>query len=49
VTAKFGEATDTYDAEGQVNQIGKIDHLSQNLIEKTLPFFTGHVTQVPPM
>lgn len=47
--AKFGQSTDTFDGEGQVTQIGKTDHLTRDLIEKTLPQYQGHVTQVPPM
>ncbi|KAI8640779.1 tRNA pseudouridine synthase B, partial [Parasitella parasitica] len=49
VQAKFGQSTDTFDAEGQVIQIGKTDHLTRELIEKTLPQYQGHVTQVPPI
>ncbi|CAO3638469.1 unnamed protein product [Mucor fragilis] len=49
VGAKFGQSTDTFDAEGTVVQIGKTEHLTRALIEKTLPQFQGHVTQVPPI
>ncbi|CEP16583.1 hypothetical protein [Parasitella parasitica] len=49
VQAKFGQSTDTFDAEGQVMQIGRTDHLTRDLIEKTLPQYQGHVTQVPPI
>ncbi|KAL7326524.1 pseudouridine synthase pus4 [Mucor circinelloides] len=49
VEAKFGQSTDTFDAEGKVVQIGKTEHLTRDLIEKTLLQFQGHVTQVPPI
>lgn len=49
VTAKFGEGTDTYDAEGTVNKRGNTEHITQELIMKTLPSFRGNITQVPPI
>lgn len=49
MTAKFGEGTDTYDAEGTVNKRGSTEHITQELIMKTLPSFRGNITQVPPM
>lgn len=49
VTAKFGEATDTYDATGKVIKIENSEHITQELILKTLPSFRGNITQVPPM
>lgn len=49
VTAKFGEATDTYDATGTVIKKESTDHLTRELVMKTLPSFRGNITQVPPM
>ncbi|KAI7899056.1 tRNA pseudouridine synthase B, partial [Cokeromyces recurvatus] len=49
VTAKFGEATDTYDAEGTVIQKCKTEHLNKQLIQDTLQKFKGHITQTPPL
>jgi tRNA pseudouridine55 synthase len=48
-TLKFGEATDTYDAEGQVMQTRDASSLTRTQIEAALPAFTGDILQVPPM
>ncbi|KAI8877891.1 tRNA pseudouridine synthase B [Backusella circina FSU 941] len=49
VTAKFGEATDTYDAEGTITHTGPIDHLTRQLLEEALVHFRGEITQLPPI
>ncbi|KAI8366991.1 putative tRNA pseudouridine synthase 1-like protein [Choanephora cucurbitarum] len=49
VTSQFGQSTDTYDAEGKIIELGKTDHLTQHLLEQTLPLFRGQITQVPPI
>ncbi|KAF7728054.1 SCF ubiquitin ligase complex subunit [Apophysomyces ossiformis] len=49
VIAKFGQATDTYDSEGQVTHQGCIDHLTREKVEAVLPRFRGEISQVPPI
>jgi len=46
---KFGESTDTYDAEGKIIAKNDASHLIQADIEAILPQFTGDIQQVPPM
>ncbi len=48
VRIKLGEATTTYDSEGEVTQSGVVD-CTQRQIEKTLKSFVGPITQLPPM
>lgn len=48
-TLKFGETTDTYDAEGQITQTRDVSALTHEQIEAALPAFTGDILQVPPM
>ena len=48
-TLKFGETTDTYDAEGQITQTRDASALTHDQIEAALPAFTGAILQVPPM
>ena len=48
-TLKFGETTDTYDAEGQITQTRDASSLTRDQIESALPAFTGPILQVPPM
>lgn len=49
VSAKFGTSTTTYDSEGQEIKKATTKHMTKELILKTLPHFTGIITQVPPM
>jgi len=46
---KFGETTDTYDAEGQITQTRDASSLTRDQIEAALPAFRGDILQVPPM
>lgn len=49
-TMKLGEATDSYDAEGQVVEQRPWDHLTlEQLQEKASTSFVGDLQQVPPM
>jgi tRNA pseudouridine55 synthase len=49
MTAKLGETTDTYDAEGPaVRRVGKVN-VGLSEIEEALARFTGEIQQVPPM
>ncbi|MAO64932.1 MAG: tRNA pseudouridine(55) synthase TruB [Balneola sp.] len=46
----FGKATTTYDAEGDVNEEGEWEHITQEKIEEVLEQdFMGTVNQIPPM
>jgi tRNA pseudouridine55 synthase len=47
-TIRFGEETDTLDAEGQVVAVSDVRPSLQQ-IEKALPLFTGEIAQVPPI
>lgn len=49
VQAKLGQATDTFDAMGEVTKTEDTSHITQELLNKTLLSFTGNITQVPPM
>ena len=46
---KFGESTETYDAEGEIIAKKDASHLIQADIEAILPQFTGDIQQIPPM
>ncbi|KAG0176264.1 hypothetical protein DFQ29_006341 [Apophysomyces sp. BC1021] len=49
VTAKFGQATDSYDSDGQVTHQGRTDHLTREGLEAVLPRFRGEISQLPPI
>lgn len=46
---RFGEATDTYDAEGEVTERGDASVIDASRIEAALPAFTGEIRQMPPL
>ena len=48
-TAKFGEATDTFDSEGKIIRIETDIRTTAADIEGILPRFAGEIEQVPPM
>ncbi|KAI8059878.1 pseudouridine synthase [Gongronella butleri] len=48
-TAQFGQATDTYDVDGQVTETMPTDHINQDLLESLLPSFRGTIQQMPPL
>ena len=48
VRIKLGEATTTYDIEGEVVSTGAVN-VDQRQIEKALESFTGTISQLPPM
>ncbi len=48
-TARFGTATDTYDASGRVTAEFDASAITRVAIEAVLPRFTGPISQVPPM
>jgi tRNA pseudouridine55 synthase len=49
VTAKLGESTDTYDAEGKITGRTEDVRVSRTDIAAALDRFTGEIEQVPPM
>src|SRR5208283_2468301 len=49
VTAKLGEATDTYDTEGVITRRIAVPDITRADIETTLQRFTGDIEQTPPM
>ncbi|HCU25513.1 MAG TPA: tRNA pseudouridine(55) synthase TruB [Deltaproteobacteria bacterium] len=48
VTARFGAATDTYDAEGRVTEEAAVPDFDISTLEKTLSGFLGEQEQLPP-
>ena len=49
VEIELGVTTTTYDAEGQVIKTGDASGLTREMVEATLPHFTGVIRQTPPM
>ncbi len=47
-TIKFGATTPSFDADTPIDKIYPVEHLTQELIEKTLKQFTGKQLQYPP-
>lgn len=48
-TIMLGATTPSYDLETEINQSFPFEHIDENLIQKTLPFFTGEIDQKPPV
>lgn len=48
-SARFGTATDTYDASGRVTAEVDASTITREDIDAVLPRFTGAISQVPPM
>jgi len=46
---RLGVVTDTYDAEGTVVREGDPSPVTQAMVERLLPSFSGDIAQVPPM
>ena len=47
-TLQLGATTPSYDREHEVDMTFPTEHITRELIEQTLPQFTGDVMQVPP-
>lgn len=47
--ARFGVATDSYDAEGKVVKVVENFELERNKVEEILKKYTGQIMQLPPM
>ncbi|MEM7348653.1 MAG: tRNA pseudouridine(55) synthase TruB, partial [Chloroflexota bacterium] len=48
-TIRFGETTDTLDADGQLIDTHSTDHLNETLLRQLLPNFLGDIEQIPPL
>ncbi|MBU6324855.1 MAG: tRNA pseudouridine(55) synthase TruB [Bacteroidetes bacterium] len=48
-TMVLGGTTPSYDMETEVMEHFPIEHINPELITKTLPMFTGFISQVPPL
>jgi tRNA pseudouridine55 synthase len=48
-TIKLGNTTPSFDLETQVDQTYPTEHITQQLVEKTLQNFKGETKQVPPV
>jgi tRNA pseudouridine55 synthase len=48
-TITVGATTPSYDMETEPNEHFPFEHITQELIEKTLPHFIGDITQIPPL
>lgn len=46
---RLGAVTNTYDAEGEVVEIGKVSGVTRDRLEKEIESFVGVIQQVPPM
>jgi tRNA pseudouridine55 synthase len=48
-TISLGKSTPSFDLETQTDQTYPIDHITRELILKTLPQFKGKINQIPPI
>ena len=48
-TVRLGEATDTYDTEGEVVAVGDASSIAREQVETALQSFVGDIQQTPPM
>ena len=46
---RFGSATDSYDADGQVTATGTVPELQAQAVQRELQAFAGEIDQTPPM
>ena len=47
-TLQLGATTPSYDMEHEVNETFPTEHITRELIDKTLPQFVGDIEQIPP-
>ena len=47
-TLQLGATTPSYDMEHEVNENFPVEHITRELIDKTLPQFVGDIEQIPP-
>lgn len=48
-TIRLGATTPSFDLETEIDQTFPWEHITSELVEQTLPRFTGHIMQVPPV
>ena len=48
-TITVGATTPSYDMETEPNEHFPFEHITRELVEKTLPQFIGDITQIPPL
>lgn len=48
-TLKLGESTPSFDLETEIDKTLPYEHITKELVERTLKSFTGKLEQVPPM
>lgn len=48
-TLQLGSTTPSYDLEKEIDQTYPTEHITRELIDKTIPLFLGEQWQVPPM
>lgn len=48
-TMRLGATTPSFDLEKEIDRTFPYDHITRELILATLPMFTGHIMQVPPV
>lgn len=48
-TITVGATTPSYDMETEPNQVFPFEHITNDLIQNTLPQFLGDITQIPPL
>ena len=47
-TLQLGATTPSYDMEHEVDETYPVEHITQEMIEQTLPQFVGEIQQIPP-
>ena len=47
-TLQLGSTTPSYDMEHEVDETYPVEHITQEMIEQTLPQFVGEIQQIPP-
>jgi tRNA pseudouridine55 synthase len=47
-TIKLGATTPSFDLEKEIDAVYPIEHITKNLVEKTLQQFVGSIEQIPP-
>lgn len=48
-TMRLGATTPSFDLEKEIDAVYPYEHVTESLILETLPRFTGHIMQVPPV
>lgn len=48
-TLRLGATTPSFDLETEIDEEFPFDHVTEDMVRKVLPRFTGHIMQVPPV